>query len=377
MITALRQHAARYARNIRGWRTHRKIVVIESDDWGSIRMPSRKVYEQCLKAGYRVDNNPYESYDSLASEDDLELLFDLLNGYKDKNGNAPVITANILPANPDFEEIEANGFQKYHYELVTETFKQYPQHSRCFELWKKGKETGIFFPQSHGREHLNVSLFMQDLYHGKEEALFGFNHNMPGSIPKENPDQGNKYVVSLEYGNPTDKEEKLSIVLEGLRLFETLMGYHSKSFIPPNYIWSPDFDEQMATAGVQFYQGQKKLKEPRFNGSLRLHSHYLGDNNEFDQINLMRNCFFEPTLFGREVHAVDKCLKDVQTAFRMKKPAIISTHRLNYVGFIDERNRDQNLTKLTRLLTRILKWWPDVEFLNSVQLGNVIAAESE
>jgi len=30
--------------NIPGWRTNRKIVVIESDDWGSVRMPSREVY---------------------------------------------------------------------------------------------------------------------------------------------------------------------------------------------------------------------------------------------------------------------------------------------------------------------------------------------
>ncbi|NTW32234.1 MAG: hypothetical protein HGB12_06370 [Bacteroidetes bacterium] len=30
--------------NIPGWRTDRKILVIESDDWGSIRMPSKETY---------------------------------------------------------------------------------------------------------------------------------------------------------------------------------------------------------------------------------------------------------------------------------------------------------------------------------------------
>ena len=30
--------------SIPGWRTNRHIVVIESDDWGSIRMPSKEVY---------------------------------------------------------------------------------------------------------------------------------------------------------------------------------------------------------------------------------------------------------------------------------------------------------------------------------------------
>ncbi len=51
--------------NLLGWRTSRKIVVIESDDWGSIRMPSHDVYTKCLKEGYPVDKNAYERYDSL------------------------------------------------------------------------------------------------------------------------------------------------------------------------------------------------------------------------------------------------------------------------------------------------------------------------
>lgn len=34
--------------NLPGWRTNRKIVVIESDDWGSIRMPSLTILENWL-----------------------------------------------------------------------------------------------------------------------------------------------------------------------------------------------------------------------------------------------------------------------------------------------------------------------------------------
>ena len=40
--------------NVPGWRTNRHIVVIESDDWGSIRMPSKEVYDKLLKEGYRA-----------------------------------------------------------------------------------------------------------------------------------------------------------------------------------------------------------------------------------------------------------------------------------------------------------------------------------
>ena len=37
--------------NIPGWRTNRHIVVIESDDWGSIRMSSIENFNKMLKAG--------------------------------------------------------------------------------------------------------------------------------------------------------------------------------------------------------------------------------------------------------------------------------------------------------------------------------------
>ena len=61
-------------------------------------MPSPEVYKKCLRAGYPVDKIVYERYDSLASEEDLEMLFDLLSSYKDARGNHPLITANCLVA---------------------------------------------------------------------------------------------------------------------------------------------------------------------------------------------------------------------------------------------------------------------------------------
>jgi hypothetical protein len=130
--------------NIKGWRTNRKIIVIESDDWGSIRMPSKEVYNKSINNGYKVNLNPYERYDSLASEEDLTLLFDLLSKFKDKNGNHPIITANCVVANPDFDKIEESDFSQYHYELITETFKKYPKHSNNFNLWLEGKKHQLF-----------------------------------------------------------------------------------------------------------------------------------------------------------------------------------------------------------------------------------------
>lgn len=51
--------------NILGWRTNRKIVVIESDDWGSVRMSSPENFERLKKAGISIEKSHYNLYDSL------------------------------------------------------------------------------------------------------------------------------------------------------------------------------------------------------------------------------------------------------------------------------------------------------------------------
>jgi hypothetical protein len=97
--------------NYRGWRTSRKIVVIESDDWGSICMPSARVYEKLVQQNYRIDLCPYATNDSLASEEDLKKLFSTLSEFRDNKGNNPVITANTVMTNPDFTKIRTPDSQ--------------------------------------------------------------------------------------------------------------------------------------------------------------------------------------------------------------------------------------------------------------------------
>ncbi len=373
----LKSLLGRYYTNLRGWRSNRKIVVIESDDWGSIRMPSREVYEKCLKSDYRVDQVAYERYDSLASEDDLELLYQLLTSFKDIQGRNPVITANCVVANPDFDKIEEDNFTTYHYESITETFKRYPEHHNCLKLWKEGMQAGIFHPQFHAREHLNVSLFMEALQNGDPDALFGFHHSMPGCMKKGPEVLGNYYVEATKYSSPGDKEEKLSIFLEGLDLFESMFGFHSKSIIPPNYIWSQDFNEAVLHKGVKYFQGLRKICEPRTdaNANAKCIDVYQGMMNQLGQTYLVRNAMFEPSLFKQELSdPIAACLSEMDIAFRMRKPAIIGSHRLNYVGFIDPANRDRTLQMLHELLSSAQKRWPDLEFLSSDELGEIMTS---
>lgn len=67
-----REHILRNISNTFGYKTNRKIVVFESDDWGSIRMPSKLAYSNLLKKGIGVDKSLYDTLDSLEKKEDLE-----------------------------------------------------------------------------------------------------------------------------------------------------------------------------------------------------------------------------------------------------------------------------------------------------------------
>ena len=126
------------------YRTNRHIVVIESDDWGSIRMPRRSDWEELLKMGYAVDRRPYERFDTLESIDDVEALFKVLRKHRDSKGNHPIVTANMLVANPDFKKILNSGYRDYYYESVSDTYKKYFGNARILDIMKTGIKEGIF-----------------------------------------------------------------------------------------------------------------------------------------------------------------------------------------------------------------------------------------
>lgn len=129
-----------------GWRTKRHIIVIESDDWGSIRMPSKEVYNQLLSDGYSVDKDLFSRYDSLERGEDLTALFDVLQSVKDKNGNPAMITADCVVVNPDFDKIKADGFASYYYELTSDTYQHQPGCENSYEIIHQGMTEGVWYP---------------------------------------------------------------------------------------------------------------------------------------------------------------------------------------------------------------------------------------
>lgn len=358
--------------NLHGWRTNRKIIVFESDDWGSIRMPSREVYEKALAQGYRVDLNEYEKNDSLLSEEDIKKLFDVLVNFKDKNGATPIITSNCVVANPDFTKIKENDCSEYFFQPITDTFKRYPNHQNSFDLWKFGQDRGFLKFQYHAREHLNVSLFMKALQVNDPDVLWGFEHEMPGMIKKGGVKRfPNPYVEATRFSDFEDMKSKMDIYFQGLSIFEELFGFRSKTIIPTNYLWNSDYNEKLLKKNVIAIQGVSRLANP-INPIQSKNRRFLGKSKNSNLINLVRNNRLELSLNKDKTREYNRCLDNIKYAFLLKKPSIISMHRINFAGEIFPENRNDNLTYFYDLLSVITKKWPDVEFMSSDQLANEI-----
>ncbi|MFW5982918.1 MAG: hypothetical protein ACOCQ4_00305 [bacterium] len=353
----------------RGWKTNRKIVVIESDDWGSVRTPNLEVYNKLLKNGLHVDRCRYHKYDSLASADDFSLLYNVLSQVKDKNGNPPVFTANTVVANPDFTRIRESDFEQYFYEDFRVTLSKYPRHN--FNIWQEGIDKNLFIPQFHGREHLNINRWLELLKSGNKKVHLAFNYGLFGLNQLVVNENIPNLAAALEAKNTEEIKQHNNILTVGIKMFNDIFSYSSKSFIAPNYIWHKDHEQTLYQNKIKYLQGVHSQFQPTLNNKLIYKPHYLGQKNNLGQEYLIRNCTFEPSSF-KKMDWVDSCLKEIEIAFNNHRPAIICSHRVNFVGYINNSNRDKNLSQLHILFTRLINKWPDVEFMSTPSLGKLI-----
>lgn len=358
--------------NIPGWRTTRKIIVIESDDWGSIRMPSRKIYELLLSNGIPVDKLYFLKYDCLESEQDLSMLFEILSSFTDIHGNHPVITANTVMANPDFDKIKESDKTEYFYEPFTTTYTRYPNQNRSFALWvNEGIPEKLLWPQFHGREHLHVGKWMNAINSNDPWELKSFEHEV---LLGYYSNKSINYMPAFDYTSPKEWESLNTIASEGLALFEKIFGFQSKSFVAPCLISGSHLDRVLKNNGILYHQVGKQYI-PAKNDSFKVKNRYWGQKNGLSQIYLRRNVNFEPTS-NPDFDWIDNCLSEINIAFRWGKPAVINSHRVNYIGSIFPENRALSLKLLNSLLKSSLKYWPEVEFMTSDSLGQIIAQNS-
>lgn len=353
-----------FLKNYPGFRTNRKIVVVESDDWGSIRMPSKESFDQLMTTIPSNILDRYQENDALENKDDLDYLFEVLHSIKDKNGNPAKLTPVAVVANPDYAKIAKSNFKEYHYESFLDHLNRTSQVG-ILNLYKKGIAGGFFVPQFHGREHLNVHKWLHDLRTNRPETIRAFELKMYGIVLPPNEEH---YLSAFDFYNKEELTILKEILCDGLILFEKTFGYKATYFVPPNGAFSSKLNSTLVSKGVHAVQTARMLyPEPLGLGKVKNKVRYFGMKSPEGIRYMLRNAFFEPTDKGNN-DWVNSCLNNMEVAFKYYKPAIISSHRVNFMGGINPSNRELGLSQLSLLLKRIVQKWPDAEFMTSSEL---------
>jgi len=354
----------------RGWKTSEKIVVFESDDWGSIRTSSNDALKDLRKIGVDVDKCHFMLNDALESIQDLDSLFNVLVKFKDMRGNHPQFTFNAIMANPDFQKIRESEFSTFFYRPFTDEYEiHFSQNT--LKTWHIGISEGVMYPQFHGREHVNTKRWLTDLKNKRKDTLLGYDHSMfgiSGHIVTEK--RGSYLAVFDEIGHGSILIEQ--IIADGLKIFKDTFQFSPKTFIAPNYIWGNQVEEVSKRYGIQSMQGSSSQILPTIHEKKQgVVKNFLGKKSKSQIGYLIRNVLFDPSS-NLNKDWVDSALKQIESSFKNNRPAIIDTHRVNYIGSLNLKNRERGLQLLSDLIDGILKRWPDVQFSNSEKLAEKI-----
>lgn len=358
------------SKNIVGFSTKRKLVVFSVDDYGNVRIGSKEAFNKMQASPYK-SSSIFDNFDALETYEDLESLYDVLQSVKDINDRPACFTPFALAANIDFEKIKENNYERFYHEDLITTFKKLNE-DKTHKLILEGVKSKVYLPEFHGREHVNVVLFDKLLQQKNKSLLFNLELE---SYSRIQDNEGNKIPYSVAFYNQNQEAiaQQKTIIENGIQLFKKVYEYAPSNFMPPSATASLELNSKLAEAGIKYYDSyrfrhnSKKLFKKEY--------FYTGKKIDSNKCYLVRNVVFEPSQ-NRTIDSVGIAMNQIKYAFMMGKPAIISSHRVNFCGRINEDNRKFGLDSLRELLSKIKKEWPEVEFISAAELGNIIMAKT-
>ena len=182
----------------------------------------------------------------------------------------------------------------YSFEDLFQSYERY-HGENLRPLWDSAIQAGLIRPQFHGREHLNVGLWLRDLRAGHRETRLAFDHDYYGHTTKTSSVHQTNYLAAFWPESQSHFEEIKGIAVNGLELFEQLFGYRSRSFIACNYVLPEALEPVLRESGVELIQGQRGQLQPSSDGStVSVRRSYTGQRNRFGQVYSVRNVLFEP-----------------------------------------------------------------------------------
>ncbi|HSV88889.1 MAG TPA: hypothetical protein VLH61_09625, partial [Bacteroidales bacterium] len=263
------------------------------------------------------------------------------------------------------------------YELLPLTYEklsglQPGAYEGAWPLWQEGIEKGLMAPQFHGREHLNLMVLKEKLTRGDFEVLTALKNRSYTSISNSGYPTIS-VTAAFDFWDILENNHFDEIISSGVSSFARVFGYKPVHFNAPGASASCLIHKSLVENGIRFSDNPFLKKEHLGKGHYKTVVNYTGKILSHGLVNINRNVVFEPGA-NQKIDWAQYALGQTEIAFKLGKPAVISSHRVNFCGHIDPKNREVGIRELKTLLQKMVQRWPDVEFMSTSDLGDLIYA---
>jgi hypothetical protein len=327
-------------------------VVFESDDWGLCgEGKDRPAHDRLASKGYDFAGKGARMYlNTLESREDLDRLFRALSSFKDSLGRNPVFTANFVVANPDFSRIKESGYKNYHFVPITDGFPgSWRERESPLSSWREGIARGLFVPEYHGFSHFNHSNWIEGLRKGDRRLKDFFEEEMFSS--------SKGYPTIAEYGVRLSGRiayrtlvEQYSEISRGVKIFRRAFSRNPRTTIPPHDISNTQTLLAFSRAGVNFVQSEKRQVSSMLDLWPRRPSTPIAFvTRVISELSLIVRTYRNVRL-EMEEYPSEATLDLTRKIFSMGGPAVVGTHRQNYVSGLDRNNSEEGRERLVSYL---------------------------
>ncbi len=330
-------------------------VAFESDDWGLAGFVPRAIVLQGLDrsalAGERFPQVYWES--TLEDSVTVDRLVRLLLRFHDGTGLPPVFQANYIMSSYEYGGGRAaNGpladSSSSSGSSGEEALPNSVATATASELWRRYDLPA--FPASYPRPGMWEAVEMAIARGVWQAELHGSFHYDPqlrreavsrDPLAREAAERGvlvfpgSQRAWELGPWRPTSQlAEELD---HSLWLFAELFGRPPHSVIAPDYVWDARCEDLWESRGMNVIQAKREQRHPRRRGGAvgeRLAKAWERAVSRLfhpDRIYLERNCRLEAVQATDWRQVAVACYEDVQQAWQTGEPAVVETHRINFV----------------------------------------------
>jgi len=301
-------------------------VVLQSDDWGLCAwVPDDRAHRALAQQpAFRTVAGRRYGRSTLESAADVGALAKELLAWRGGDGLPPVWQANTVMANPDYAAMRRPPFDFEAPPLCSHP--ALPSRWARPGLWDAvhlAEAQGVWWPELHGLHHLPETAWLTSLRRGDTEARRSLEQASPISSAVE---------ASGEYDASEPRRLRAKRVRQAAEAFRQLFGRAPTSFCPPDYRFDTWFEEEAASIGLTTLQGKAEqagawLPALRRRWLALRFPHHVGT-----RFYLPPRIAFEPEGDERAPgpRGLDAAHRAVRAAWRAGRPAIVSTHRMNY-----------------------------------------------